>query len=139
MIIVTGAAGFIGSCIAGRLNEMGRDDLVLVDNLIDDPLKKRNLDGKKYLRYLDKRDFLSLLLKDQIDPADCVIHMGACSSTTGTDVDYYEQNNFEYTKHLAEWCLGRGIPFIYASSAATYGDGEYGYDDDESRLHELQR
>lgn len=140
MIIITGAAGFIGSCIVARFNAMGREDLILVDHFEDDlDLKHKNIKGKRYVSYIDKNVFIKQVLNDQVDSSvTCVIHMGACSSTTGTDAEYYEQNNFEYTKHLAQWCFKRDIPFIYASSAATYGDGANGYCDDESGLVQLQ-
>ncbi|MEW5894679.1 MAG: ADP-glyceromanno-heptose 6-epimerase [Candidatus Omnitrophota bacterium] len=136
MIIVTGAAGFIGSCITARLNDMGYDDLIVVDDLNENFSKKRNLEGKKFASYIDKEEFLATL--ENIPVPESVIHMGACSSTTGTDAEYYERNNFQYTKRLAQWCFDHKVPFIYASSASTYGDGRRGYDDDESRLDELE-
>lgn len=139
MIVVTGGAGFIGSCIVSRLNSQGRKDLIIVDDLEEHDGKRRNLEGKEYAAYYDKDDFLRIVLDDCLDSSvDCIIHMGACSSTIGTDRAYYEQNNFEYTRHLAEWCFTHQARYIYASSAATYGDGEQGYEDDESRLSELK-
>lgn len=139
MIVVTGGAGFIGSCIVSRLNQMGRGDLIIVDHLDDEGMKQKNIEGKKYAVYYDKVEFLQKVLSDDLDNnIECIIHMGACSSTTGTDADYYEQNNLEYTKHLAQWCFTRNIPYIYASSAATYGDGECGYSDDELKFSELK-
>ena len=126
MIIVTGAAGFIGSCILAALNAAGRSDILLVDHL-DNDLKPKNLRNKKFLEYVDKADFLKSVKDNQI-PADveCIIHMGACSSTILQDAAYYEENNFLYTKTLAQWALARKVRFIYASSAATYGDGAQG-------------
>ncbi|MFP4473158.1 MAG: ADP-glyceromanno-heptose 6-epimerase [Candidatus Omnitrophota bacterium] len=140
MIVVTGGAGFIGSCIAAALNQRGRDDLIVVDRLAPDgDPKLRNLDHKNRAAYYDKIDFLEKIIADDLDePVECIIHMGACSSTTGTDAQYYDENNFLYTRRLAEWCLKHDVRFIYASSAATYGDGSQGYDDDESRLDALQ-
>ncbi len=133
MIVVTGAAGFIGSCIVAGLNERGREDLVLVDEL--DEAKKENIRRKKYLRYYDKKDFLNLILQDQVEERpEAVIHMGACSSTTLQDARYFKENNLEYTRSLATWALKHNVRFIYASSAATYGDGSVGYKDDEATL-----
>lgn len=133
MIVVTGAAGFIGSCIVAGLNERGREDLVLVDEL--DEAKKENIRRKKYLRYYDKKDFLHLILQDQVEERpEAVIHMGACSSTTLQNARYFKENNLEYTRFLAKWALKHNVRFIYASSAATYGDGSAGYKDDEATL-----
>jgi len=140
VIIVTGGAGFIGSCIVARLNSLGHNDLIIVDHF-DGPgdLKRRNIENKRYCQYLDKAEFLDQVKNGRLPGSvRAVIHMGACSSTTGTDPDYYEHNNFQYTRHLADWCIRHGIPFIYASSAATYGDGSQGYADDESSLNSLQ-
>ena len=132
MMIVTGAAGFIGSCVVSKLNERGIKDLILVDHYDDDAdPKKKNLEGKEYSKYFDKKDFLKLIQEDAIkDSITAVIHMGACSSTTCQDAPYFEENNFEYTRALARWALKRNARFIYASSAATYGDGGSGYRDD---------
>lgn len=130
MIIVTGGAGFIGSCIIARLNEQGRKDIIVVDHWDQEGLKKRNLSGKSYVRFYDKTDFLDLVLKGEFrEDVSCVIHMGACSSTTGLDREYYLKNNFEYSCHMARWALEKKARFIYASSAATYGEGERGYAD----------
>ncbi len=140
MIVVTGAAGFIGSCLVAELNSRGRYDLIVVDHLIgeDDP-KKKNLAGKRYQRYYDKAEYLKLLKRDQFDfDVDCILHMGACSSTTLQDADYFEKNNFEYSCTVAQWALKNNARLIYASSAATYGDGELGYSDDESLIPRLK-
>ncbi|MBN1869591.1 MAG: ADP-glyceromanno-heptose 6-epimerase [Candidatus Omnitrophica bacterium] len=134
MIVVTGAAGFIGSCIVARLNERGISDLVLVDHMQDD-LKKENLEGKRYKKYYDKKDFLKLVVQDNLERnIGCVIHMGACSSTTLQDKRYFEENNYLYSRKLAQWAMNHGIRFIYASSAATYGDGSAGYCDDDETI-----
>ncbi len=139
MIVVTGAAGFIGSCILARLNDLGRDDIIAVDHFEPNDGKLKNTVGKRYAAYLDKAVFLEKIRRDDLkESIDCVIHMGACSSTTGTDAAYYEQNNFEYTRHVAQWCFSHRVPFIYASSASTYGNGDLGYDDDEARIPQLQ-
>ncbi len=138
MIIVTGAAGFIGSCLVAKLNQRGKTKLILVDHL-DSDLKKKNLEKKKYSTYYDKKEFIELIKKNKLkERIDAVFHLGACSSTTLQDADYFEENNFKYTLQLAEWALERQVRFIYASSAATYGDGHLGYKDDASKLHELK-
>ncbi|MBF0619957.1 MAG: ADP-glyceromanno-heptose 6-epimerase [Candidatus Omnitrophica bacterium] len=130
MIVVTGGAGFIGSCMVAHLNAMGRTDIIIVDDMLPEDAKKRNISARKYAAYYDKEAFLQLALQDKV-PGDIshVIHMGACSSTTGTDRAYYMKNNFEYSCHMARWAFGKKARFIYASSAATYGDGERGYSD----------
>jgi ADP-L-glycero-D-manno-heptose 6-epimerase len=140
MIVVTGAAGFIGSCLVAKLNERGRNDLIVVDhyNNDNDP-KKKNLAGKRYQRYYDKAEYLKLLRRDQFDfDVDCIFHMGACSSTTLQDADYFQKNNFEYSMQVAQWALKYNSRLIYASSAATYGDGDQGYSDDESKIPSLK-
>lgn len=139
MIVVTGGAGFIGSCIVARLNHQGREDLWIVDSLESNDPKEDNLTNKKYAEYLDKEDFLEHVLNDSItEKMDCLIHMGACSSTTLEDEAYYQKNNFEYTLHLAQWALKHHVRFIYASSAATYGDGSQGYSDEDETTRRLK-
>jgi ADP-L-glycero-D-manno-heptose 6-epimerase len=138
MIVVTGAAGFIGSCILGKLNERGLVEIIVVDDLDSTAfseeclaLKKANIQDKKYSQYYDKEDFLNLVAQNRLDTSvDCILHMGACSSTTLQDPEYFQKNNFEYSCHLARWALDHRARFIYASSAATYGDGSAGYKDD---------
>ena len=138
MFVVTGGAGFIGSCVLARLNAVGHKDVIVVDHL-DDDLKKKNLAGKKYREFIDKQDFLKLVLQKKLDAGlDVIIHMGACSSTTLTDAKYFEENNYEYTLHLAQWSLANKKRFIYASSAATYGDGALGYSDDDTTTRKLK-
>ncbi len=138
MIIVTGAAGFIGSCFLARLNQLGRKDIIVVDHL-DNDLKPKNLRNKKFVDYFDKKDFLELIKTNQLsDDVECVIHMGACSSTMLTDEKYYDENNFEYTKTLALWALKKNARFIYASSAATYGNGSKGYSDDHDLIKDCE-
>lgn len=126
MIIVTGGAGFIGSCVVRTLNDAGIEDIIIVDNIaLTD--KWMNMRNKKYIKYIHKSEFLQELpgYKD----ITAIIHMGAQSSTTEKDYDYLIKNNFEYTKTLWNYCAEKQISFIYASSAATYGDGAKGYDD----------
>ncbi len=138
MIIVTGGSGFIGSAVVWRLNQLGEDNIVVVDRL-GDTEKWRNLVGLKYADIFHKENFIELVLEDVVPfQVDAIIHLGACSSTTEKDADYLLHNNFKYTQALAEFALEKGARFIYASSAATYGDGSKGYFDDETKLNELQ-
>jgi ADP-L-glycero-D-manno-heptose 6-epimerase len=136
VIVVTGAAGFIGSCVVAKLNERGRQDLILVDHYDnDEDPKKANLKGKKYQCYFDKKDFLDIVRRDALEErVECVLHIGACSSTTLQDAKYFKENNFEYSCFVAEWALKHSARFIYASSAATYGSGEQGYKDDDASV-----
>ena len=131
MIVVTGGAGFIGSALTAKLNAEGIDDILIVDALGTSD-KWKNLVKRRYVDYLDKTAFLALVDRDKVPfSVEAVIHMGACSSTTERDAGYLMENNFHYTCRLAAWALARGIRFIYASSAATYGDGSQGFDDDD--------
>jgi ADP-L-glycero-D-manno-heptose 6-epimerase len=138
MIVVTGGAGFIGSAFVAKLNDEGIDDIVIVDEL-GTTEKWRNLVKRRYADYLDKGDFLSLIGRDRAPfPIEAVVHMGACSSTTERDAGYLMENNFHYTCRLAEWVLAHGIRFIYASSAATYGDGAQGFSDADETSRRLR-
>ena len=137
MIVVTGGAGFIGSAIVHELNNRGISNILVVDDL-DHEEKEKNLAAVKYADLQGKSAFLqSIQSRSLTPPVTAIIHMGACSSTTETDQEFLTKNNFEYTRDLAEFAMERGIRFIYASSAATYGDGAQGYLDDESRLDTL--
>lgn len=126
MIIVTGGAGFIGSCVVRTLNDAGRDDIVIVDN-ISETDKWMNMRNKRYIKYVHKSEFLEEL--PTYENVEAIIHMGAQSATTERNFDYLWKNNFEYTKALWKYCAEKQISFIYASSAATYGDGSLGFDD----------
>lgn len=145
MIIVTGGAGFIGSAVVWRLNELGREDILIADHLGTGE-KWRNLVPLRFVDYLEKDELLGQLTgerpcaggNDWRQHVDAIIHLGACSSTTELDATYLIRNNFEYSKRLAQFALARDARFIYASSAATYGDGSDGFADDVSRLHCLR-
>lgn len=126
MIIVTGGAGFIGSCVVRALNDAGMEDIIIVDN-ISTTDKWLNIRNKKYIEYVHKNELREKL--PAYENVTAVIHMGAQSSTTEKDFDYLWKNNFEYTKYLWNYCAEKQISFIYASSAATYGDGAEGFDD----------
>ena len=130
-IIVTGGAGFIGRNIVAALNARGRDDIIIVDNLGKSE-KWKNLVGLRYEDYRDKDLFLTDVLCNTLPRAEAVFHMGACTSTTEKDAGYLAENNYRCTRSLCEWCLENGARFIYASSAATYGDGSLGYSDDDA-------
>lgn len=134
--IVTGGAGFIGNNLVAALNARGCDDIIVVDNLTD--AKQRNLDRVTFARYLDKSDFRKKLLAGDIPDVDTVFHLGACSSTMETDEAYLADNNFLYTRQLCEWALAKGARFVYASSAATYGDGSEGYSDAHALIPSLK-
>ncbi len=138
MIIVTGGAGFIGSAIVWKLNEMGIEDIIIVDHLGESE-KWKNLVGLKYLDIFHKDEFLEIINENSLGyEIDTIFHLGACSATTEKDADYLLYNNFKYTKTLAEFSLENNVRFIYASSAATYGDGENGYEDNEEKLDLLK-
>lgn len=136
MIVVTGGAGFIGSAVVHELNLRGVSDIIVVDQ-INHPEKAKNLAALKFREIRPKDKFLQDVLDGSLPEPELIIHMGACSSTTETNENYLRTNNFEYTRHLASYALDRDVRFIYASSAATYGNGANGYDDDESKLETL--
>ncbi len=138
-VLVTGGAGFIGSALIWELNRRGIENIVVADRLGHDE-KWRNLVPLRFVDYIDGKDLLSAI---QVNPEalgsfDAVFHLGACSATTELDSDYLMRNNFEFTKQLAHWALSRSSRFIYASSAATYGDGQLGMDDGMTELHRLR-
>jgi len=134
-IVVTGGAGFIGSAVVWRLNEIGRDDILIVDRM-DETDKWKNLAPLKFTDYIDAYYFIEDF--DDFKDAKAVFHLGACSSTTERDADFMFRNNYQYTQDLARWSVMHGIRFIYASSAATYGDGSLGMDDGTDDLDKLR-
>jgi ADP-L-glycero-D-manno-heptose 6-epimerase len=134
MLLVTGGAGFIGSNVVAALNEAGRSDIVINDHLGSDG-KWRNLGKRRFADAVAPGDLLRWLNGRKLD---AVIHMGAISDTTASDADLVLENNFRLSLRLLDWCTVARVPFIYASSAATYGDGSAGFSDDWSP-QELQK
>ncbi len=130
-VVVTGGAGFIGSALVWALNLRGVDDILIVDRL-DQSEKWKNLVPLRYRDYMDASDFESALLTRPGDfrEVSTLLHLGACSSTTETDTAFLMRNNYEYTKHLAQWAIEHDVRFVYASSAATYGGLERNLRDD---------
>ena len=128
MLLVTGGAGFIGSNIVAALNDAGRSDVVVCDFLGDDG-KWRNLAKRQLADVVPPEDLMVWLHGRKLD---AIIHMGAISETTATDGDLVIETNFRLSMRLLDWCTANGVPFIYASSAATYGDGDQGFMDDPS-------
>ncbi len=135
--IVTGGAGFIGSNIVLELNRRGAEDIIIVDNL-NSEAKKKNLEGLKYKTFASKEEFRKDFIQGKTPAVSAVFHMGACSSTTETDEEYLKDNNYRYTRQLCEWATSQNARFIYASSAATYGDGANGYSDDQALIPTLK-
>lgn len=139
MIIITGGAGFIGSAMLWELNRHGIDEVLIVDELGKASEGKwLNLRGLRYLDFIHKNDLLALLDEGKLQGVTAIIHMGAISATTENDADLLLKNNYEYTKRLAVYCVANEIRFIYASSAATFGDGSAGYSDGIDRLDKLR-
>ncbi len=136
MILITGGAGFIGSVLAKQLNALGHADLVIVDKL-ESSTKWKNLRGIKYLEYIHADELFNGDYDDLIAETDLMFHMGACSSTTELNMDFLMKNNVAYTQALFRFAATKNIPFIYASSAATYGAGESGYNDNHETIPNL--
>ncbi|HNV65318.1 MAG TPA: ADP-glyceromanno-heptose 6-epimerase [Smithellaceae bacterium] len=138
MIIVTGGAGFIGSAFVWRLNREGIRDIIIVDQLGTDD-KWKNLVGLTFTDYIHKNEFIEMVIADEVPfEVSSVVHMGACSSTTERDADYLWENNYLYSRKVADWALRHNARFIYASSAATYGDGSSGFSDDHEIISRLK-
>ena len=134
-ILITGAAGFIASCMASYLNAKGYKNLILVDDFTRED-KKRNFDSLEKLALVERNQLTAYLQQDQ--PIDLVIHFGARTDTTEMDYSVHEQLNLIPSKILWTYCTEKQIPFIYASSAATYGSGQQGYDDDHEGIEKLE-
>jgi ADP-L-glycero-D-manno-heptose 6-epimerase len=137
MIIVTGGAGFIGSNLIRALNERGINDILMVDSLANGR-KMHNIADLNIADYMDKAEFIAnLALPKFLDKVQAVFHQGACSATTEWNGQYVMQNNYDYSKRLLQACAGRNIPFIYASSASVYGNGEHGFSVDRACEHPI--
>ncbi|MGD9781617.1 MAG: ADP-glyceromanno-heptose 6-epimerase [Kiritimatiellia bacterium] len=134
--VVTGAAGFIGRNVVAELNRRGEERILVVDDLgVDERWK--NLRGLKFEEIWTIAKFRGAFQAGQVPATKAVYHLGACSATTETDANYLLDNNYQYTRELCEWCLGQGVRFVYASSAATYGDGARGYSDADAATPSL--
>lgn len=136
LIVVTGAAGFIGSCLAGFLNEKGYRNLVLVDEF-QRADKFSNLADLEFSSKVDRDDFFDWLKDEQHKPA-FIFHLGARTDTTEFDYEIHRRLNLEYSQKIWEYCVSYQVPLVYASSAATYGAGEKGYNDDHEIVDELK-
>ena len=135
-IVVTGAAGFIGSCLVGFLNEKGFSNLIVVDDFsrLD---KTPNLDGKNYKQKVEREEFFEWLFRNK-PTIDFIFHIGARTDTTEFDYAVHQHLNVEYSQKIWNYCTVQEIPLVYASSAATYGAGEWGYNDDHDLCHKLK-
>lgn len=139
MIIVTGGAGFIGSVLAWKLNQLGERDLLIVDQKLEGSLKEANLAKRAYSAYVESDEFIGRLEAGEWDGrVGAVFHLGACSDTTEMDRAFLRRNNSGYSERIARWCLDRGVYLSYASSAATYGAGELGFSDDDTLTPRLK-
>jgi ADP-L-glycero-D-manno-heptose 6-epimerase len=136
MIVITGAAGFIGSCLLSRLNKEGIKDIIIVDDF-SKPEKQNNYEGKYFSEKIDRTVFLDWFASNA-EKIMFVYHIGARTDTTEFNMGILNELNLDYTKSLWLTCSKHSIPFVYASSAATYGLGEFGYDDDESKIPSLK-
>ena len=141
VILVTGAAGFIGSCMVGYLNSKGYNKIVIVDEF-NEPDKYLNYVHKKFIAEIERKDLFHRLNSDPVNlnpmPIEFVFHLGARTDTTEFDYAVHEKLNLEYSRQLWNYCVQKNIPLIYASSAATYGSGELGYKDDHDVIEKLQ-
>ncbi len=136
MIIITGAAGFIGSCLVSKLNQEGFKDIVIVDEF-SDPEKMKNLEGKMYSQKIHRDEFTHWLRGNQ-RLVQFIFHIGARTDTTEFNKKIFDKLNLKYSKEIWKICVEFGLPFVYASSAATYGLGEFGYDDNHEVVEKLK-
>ena len=136
-VLVTGGAGFIGSALVWALNRRGCENIVVCD-ILGTNEKWRNLTPLRFADYVEAADLQARLQNGALGKFDLVLHLGACSATTEKDATYLIKNNYEFTKDLATWSLANDARFVYASSAATYGDGSAGMEDHESQLDKLR-
>lgn len=136
MIVITGAEGFIGSCLVAKLNQHNYNDLILVDDFDTWPNRSLNLLGKKYTEKIERKNFFEWLTKNA-NQVQFVFHIGARTDTTETDAAIFKELNYDFSINLWNICVAEGIGLVYASSAATYGEGENGYDDDLAKLEDL--
>lgn len=137
MILLTGGAGFIGSVLLKELNKLGRRDIIVVDRLRNSP-KWLNLRGGQFAQYIHADELFLPENSAWLSKVKTIYHMGACSATTEMDMDYLMKNNVEYSKKLFRLASDKKIQIVYASSAATYGAGEQGYSDDETKISSLR-
>jgi ADP-L-glycero-D-manno-heptose 6-epimerase len=136
-VLVTGGSGFIGSALVWALNQRGCEDIVVCD-MLGTSEKWRNLTPLRFADYVEGDVLLSRLQSGSLGKFDLALHMGACSATTERDASYLIRNNFEFTKDLAAWALAKNTRFVYASSAATYGDGSAGMEDGDAKIESLR-
>ncbi len=136
MIIVTGADGFIGSCLVGKLNQEGYNDIVVVDDFSNEN-KNKNLQNKIFSQKIHRDKFISWLKVNQ-KLVQFIFHIGARTDTTEFNVEIFNKLNLDYTKAVWNSCVEFGLPLVYASSAATYGGGEFGYDDNHEIIPQLK-
>lgn len=137
MILLTGGAGFIGSVLCKYLNERDEEDIIIVDNLGDGE-KWKNLNGLRYAEFIHKDELFNDEYALYLNRVTQIFHLGACSTTTEKNADYLMKNNWEFSKKLFQHAAQNNVPFVYASSAATYGLGEYGYSDDHEIVDKLR-
>lgn len=138
MIVVTGAAGFIGSCMVSKLNKLGRNDIIIVDDFKKNSnIKKSNYSNLQFAKKIDRKEFISWFEKNA-SKIDGVYHLGARTDTTEFDWKIFLDLNLNYSKNIWRICAFNSIPLVYASSAATYGEGENGYEDDHDKLPKLK-
>lgn len=137
IILVTGAAGFIGSYMVGYLNRKGHNNIIIVDEFAEEE-KKSNYATKRFISCVERNQLFQWLGQDPIDQVDLVLHLGARTDTTEFDYSVHERLNVEYSKQIWNYCSQKNVPLIYASSAATYGSGEFGYKDDHDLVGKLQ-